>query len=308
MILNKCPETRVPARLLVRGAVVGSCRVLGVAGMGRLEDTKSMAKTLARGADKYVLYQRSVQDADHEVRMFSRVYRDAYQHPPRTLREDFCGTALVGAQWVRRNPTHEAWCLDLDPEPLRWGAKTQRQSLTPTQQERLHLVKADVRSVNQGPPVDVVAAENFSFYVFKTRALLGEYFRAAHQNLKKHGVLVLDMFGGPLTEVDHSEERRRMRGFTYVWQQTGFDPIHREARFAIHFRFKDGSVIRRAFTYDWRMWTIPEVRELLLETGFRHVAVYWSETEIRAHQPIQYRKRTRAASDRAWLAYVVGVK
>jgi hypothetical protein len=47
------------------------------------------------------------------------------------------------------------------------------------------------------------------------------------------------------------------------------------ARFHIHFEFRDGGGIRRAFTYNWRQWTIAELREILVEAGFRHVDIYW---------------------------------
>ena len=46
----------------------------------------------------------------------------------------------------------------------------------------------------------------------------------------------------------------------------------------IHFSFPDGSKIKKAFTYDWRLWTLPEIRELLLEAGFQRATVYWEGT------------------------------
>ena len=43
----------------------------------------------------------------------------------------------------------------------------------------------------------------------------------------------------------------------------------------IHFKFPDGSKIKRAFSYTWRLWTAPELRDMLLDAGFRNVTVYW---------------------------------
>ena len=47
----------------------------------------------------------------------------------------------------------------------------------------------------------------------------------------------------------------------------------------IHFKFPDGSRIKNAFSYDWRLWTLPEVQELLAEAGFDRITVYWQGTD-----------------------------
>jgi hypothetical protein len=47
---------------------------------------------------------------------------------------------------------------------------------------------------------------------------------------------------------------------------------------AIHFEFEDGSKLRDAFTYSWRIWSLPELTELLHEAGFGTVRV-WVEDE-----------------------------
>ena len=47
---------------------------------------------------------------------------------------------------------------------------------------------------------------------------------------------------------------------------------------AIHFEFEDGSRIDEAFTYSWRIWTLPELAELLLDAGFAKVR-FWAERE-----------------------------
>ena len=43
----------------------------------------------------------------------------------------------------------------------------------------------------------------------------------------------------------------------------------------IHFKFPDKTKIKNAFTYNWRLWTMVEIRELLSEAGFANVVVYW---------------------------------
>src|SRR5690606_33076657 len=67
--------------------------------------------------------------------------------------------------------------------------------------------------------------------------------------------------------------------FTYVWEQEKFNPISHDTVCHIHFEFPDGSRLERAFSYEWRLWTLPELRELLAEAGFSAVHVFWEEFE-----------------------------
>lgn len=269
---------------------------------------RSSRKTLAAQADKYQLYISSVQAPDVDVDFFDRAFRSFYGRKPSVLREDFCGTAVVCYEWVRSGRDRTAIGVDLDPEPLAWGIEHVATKLSDAQRRRVTLVQDDVRKV-QGAKADVVAAQNFSYLVFKTRDELRAYFRAAYRNLKRKGLLVLDLMGGPeVLEEDHQEETY-YRPVYYVWDQARFDPITYHCRFHIHFRFKDGSTKRRAFTYDWRLWTIPEVRELLAEAGFRETAVYWEDADSETGEGTgAYRQRASAPSDTAWICYIVGAK
>jgi hypothetical protein len=271
-------------------------------------------KSLAQQADKYALYLRSVQEPEHEVWFFDRVYKAEFGQKPRVLREDFCGAAAVCYEWVKRGEERRAIGVDLDPEPLRWGRQHLAVSLTQEQQSRVRLMRADVRDVS-GEKADVVAAQNFSFWIFKTRDELRGYFKAALANLGKRGVLVLDIMGGSEMQEDGREDKRRLRGpdgqpgFTYVWHQKRFDPITHGCQFAIHFRFEDGSELRDAFTYDWRLWSIPETRELLLEAGFSRVDVYWEgENRETGRGNGVYNRRSSGTADPSWVTYIVGVK
>ncbi len=264
--------------------------------------------TLASRADRYDLYLKSVQDPDHEVGFINKVYRQAYGRSPTILREDFCGTFAVCCSWVRNKPQRRAIGVDLDPEPLAWGRENNLARLPEPSQRRVDLMMEDVRAV-RGPKADIVAAQNFSFCIFKTRDDLRKYFRAAYRNLCPKGVFVLDLMGGPETLEEDHEDVHRQKGFTYVWEQNRFDPITHDITCFIHFRFKDGSEMRRAFRYDWRLWTIPELRELLGEAGFRRIDVYWEDTDSETGEGNDvYRRREHAESDSAWIAYIVGIK
>lgn len=262
-------------------------------------------KLTARTADRYDLYQRSVQEPEADVRFVRRIFRNRYGREPRVLREDFCGTAVICCEWVRAHRENRAVGVDLDPEPLAWGRRHNLAPLRPEQRQRVELVRGDVRRVARR--ADVVCAFNFSYYCFKSRDELRHYFAAARRNLGREGLLVLDAYGGPQAQ-QRMLEPRDCGGFDYVWDQDLFDPISHETRCYIHFEFRDGSALRRAFAYDWRLWTLPEIRELLGEAGFRETEVYWEGTERATNEPNGvFTRRRRAPDDPAWIAYLVGI-
>ncbi|MBI1370145.1 MAG: class I SAM-dependent methyltransferase [Planctomycetes bacterium] len=268
---------------------------------------KHRRRTLASQADKYQLYLASVQEPSVEVKFFDRVFKAEYKRPPQTLREDFCGTAAICYEWVHRRPGRRAIGVDLDPEPVEWGRKHLTDPLSQEEQSRVRLILDDVRTID-GEKADVLAAQNFSFWLFKSREQLLEYFKAACAHLEEEGLMVLDMMGGSeLLQDDHVETTRK-KGFTYVWDQKCFNPITNDVLFQIHFRFKDGSEMTGAFEYDWRLWTIPEVHELLLEAGFTAVDVYWEDEDADGEGTGVFRKRKFAPADAAWIAYLVAVK
>jgi len=269
---------------------------------------KKSGSSMASQADKYELYLKSVQEPEADIAFFERVFKKTYNRPARLLREDFCGTAAVCCQWVKGGPDRQAVGVDLDSEPLAWGRAHHLSQLSDEEQARVTLLQDDVRKVS-GAKADVVAAQNFSFWIFKTRQELGQYFKAALDNLDQQGLLVLDMMGGYEVIQDDQEDVTRCKGFRYVWEQHRFDPITHDCTFFIHFRFKDGSELSRAFEYHWRLWTIPEVCELLREVGFSQANVYWEGTDSKTSQGNgRYKKRKHAPSEPAWITYIVGVK
>ena len=70
----------------------------------------------------------------------------------------------------------------------------------------------------------------------------------------------------------------------------------------------DGSEMKRAFAYDWRLWSIPELRDLLAEAGFVDTEVYWEATDRKTGEGNgNYYKAESALDDPAWVAYIVGV-
>ncbi|MCO5165199.1 MAG: class I SAM-dependent methyltransferase [Planctomycetes bacterium] len=267
---------------------------------------KKAGRSLAAQADRYALYQRAVQQPDADLDFVSRVFRRRYGRPPRDVREDFCAAAFTACHWVRRNRENRAWGVDLDPEPLAWGRAHNVSELNDDQRGRLTLVQADVLAPRVVPPADIVLAQNFSYFIFKTRERLRAYFEAARAGLRPEGLLVLDLFGGPDSQ-RMGEERTRHRGFTYVWDQARYDAITNEILCHIHFEFPDRSRMRKAFSYDWRLWTIREVRELLAEAGFSASEAYWEGATAEGEGNGIYTRRESAVNEDSWLAYVVGI-
>jgi SAM-dependent methyltransferase len=258
-------------------------------------------------ADRYLLYQKAVQDPEGDVARLRRMYERIYGGSPRILREDFCGTAALAAAWVAAHRGNRAFGIDLDPEPLEWGRRHNIARLRPEQQARVTLVEGDVRAVRT-PRADVLAAFNFSFFLFKQRAELLRYFKRCRAHLADRGLFAIDAYGGP-ESLEPRQDRRRLGGFTYVWDQARYDPITHDATCHIHFEFRDGSRIDRAWTYHWRLWTLPELRELLAEAGFASSTVYWEGTELATNEPNGiFRPRAHAEPDPAWIAYLVAAK
>jgi hypothetical protein len=263
-------------------------------------------KTLAQRADKYLCYQRSVQEPDLDVTFVDRVFRKLRGRPARSLREDFAGTAAFSCAWVRRHRENTAFAIDLDPEPLEWGRRHNVAALGPEQQARVKLIEGDVRDVGH-EPVDVTVAYNFSYFLFETRPELLGYFRAARATLASDGALFLDVYGGGQA-MEALVEATEFDDFTYVWEQRSFDPIHNRGENHIHFEFPDGSELRRAFSYSWRVWTVPEIRELLAEAGFSECPVYWEGTDRRTGEGNDvFTRRERAEGDPAWVAHLVAL-
>lgn len=273
--------------------------------------------TMAEGADKYALYRLSVQDPEHEVDEFVRFFREAYGDSPTTLREDFCAAAAVCVEWARSDAARKAIGVDLDPEPLGYGRAHYLSTLTNEQRARVTLLQQNVMDCTQ--TADVIAAQNYSFFIFKTRDLVRRYFASVHECLHAEGIFVVDMLGGGAMHDEGIEEGRQVARptradkeknppFKYVWEEELFNPITHDVRFHIHFRFPDGSALERAFTYDWRMWTIPEIRELMEEAGFSDVRVYWETLDKNGDPSGHYALATKGRPDPAWLAYVVALK
>ena len=258
---------------------------------------------MAELADRYELYEAAVHDAKAEVQFIRRTFRKLRGRQPRRFREDFSGPASAACEWVRGGRSARAIGVDIEPEVLEWGRRHRLARLRPEARRRVRLVNADVLGVRT-EPVDVIAALNFSYWVFKSRQKLLRYFRNARRSLTADGLLVLDAFGG-YDAFREIKEHTRHKRFTYVWDQVRYRPVTGELECHIHFRFPDGSKIDRAFVYDWRLWTLPELQDLLHQAGFRRVTVYWEGDDGDGGGNGEFTPDAHGEADATWIAYVV---
>lgn len=263
--------------------------------------------TLAERADRHDLYQRSVQDPGWEVGFLAETFEALRGRPACSLREDFCGSALFACEWVKSGKDRKAVGVDLDGAVLAWGREHNVAKLSPAVAARLTLMQADVLEVRT-PAVDILAAFNFSYWVFKERATLKRYFERARSALADGGIFMLDAYGG-YDAYKVMREREDFGRFTYIWDQAGYDPVTSSTTCHIHFTFPDGSRLNQAFSYHWRLWTLAELQEVLAEAGFRASTVYWQGTDPKTGEGTdEFKPVQHGDPDPAWIAYIVAEK
>ncbi|KAL9391189.1 hypothetical protein Peur_015109 [Populus x canadensis] len=167
-------------------------------------------------------------------------------------------------------------------------------------------------------PRDIVCAFNYSCCCLHKRAELVLYFKHVLGVLsKKGGIFVMDLYGGTSSE-SKLRLQRRFPNFTYIWEQAEFDIIGRKTRISLHFHLqKQQRKLRHAFSYSWRLWSLPEIKDCLEEAGFQSVH-FWirqmPDTEANrrtegfgAGRDIKYEEVKAFEQEDAWNAYIVAV-
>jgi hypothetical protein len=258
--------------------------------------------------DKYWYYQRSVQSPDSDVIFLRDTYKEIKGKNPKVLREDFCGTFLICCEWAKLRGDHQAIGVDLDGEPIQYGLENYMTRIKPYQQERVNVLQRNVLDPKL-PQADIIAALNFSYCIFKDRDLLRKYFLNCYNTLNKSGLLVCDLFGGSQCyEPNEEETEHKEDGFSYFWDQDNWNPILNEAVFYIHFKRQGEKKRDKVFTYDWRLWSIPEVREIMKEAGFSKTHVYWDGTTKDGEGDGVFKRSEVGEHCESWVAYIVGEK
>ena len=262
--------------------------------------------TMAEMADRHQLYEASVQNVGEECGFITNTFEQLRGRTPLSWREDFCGTAAAACHWATLSPEHTAFAVDLDPEVLDWGRKNRLTRLTSEQQARVQMIESNVLTVDT-PKVDALGAFNFSYWIFQTRPLMLEYFARVKDTLKDDGIFFLDAFGG-YESMEEMKEKTKYDDFTYIWEQATYHPVTGEMTCHIHFKFPDKSKLKKAFSYTWRLWTLPEIQELLLEAGFKNPTVYWEGTDKDGEGNGVFEPDAKGEADAGWIAYIVAEK
>ena len=247
-----------------------------------------------------------MQNPEEDIKFLRRTYRGLRGRDARILREDFCGTFANSVHWVETDAKATAFAIDLDPEPLAWGKQNNLSKIPREEQQRVRILQRSVLSPKL-PSADVVCALNFSYYTFKERPLLRSYLAGVLKQLNPKGILVLDSLGGTDCQTP-CHETRKYSAFTYKWELESYNPIANHGKFAIHFKPKFRPILRRAFSYDWRIWSIVEIRELMKEVGFKRTIVYWEGTNRSGGGNGKFYKTETGEPCGTWIAYIVGIK
>ena len=263
---------------------------------------------------KLDLYRFAVQHPEAEVDFLRRCFVHYRGTLPTRFKEDFAGTAAVAAHWVSLDDDMRAVAVDSNRTTLRHARRVADGTLGHRVQD-LHLQCADVLEVTS-PRVHVVAALNFSSFVYHDRASLLRYFRSARKSLLPDGLLILDAYDGP-GALRTGEQKCIVRPpadvglqhFTYHWDQRAYDAVSSRVDCRIHFTLSDGERIENAFRYDWRLWSLTELLDLMHQGGFARAEV-WCDLPRTTHGRggWSYRPVRKLPAREDWVAYVAGVK
>jgi hypothetical protein len=254
---------------------------------------------------KYDYYEKSVQNAEGEVEFMRGEFKRFYGHSAFLFREDFCGTGAMSCNWVEQDKNCEAYAVDLDPEPIKMGYIRHHSKLSKPEQKRVHYMQKNVMTVKT-PKVDVVCAFNFSYFIFKSRKQMVQYFKAVRKSLNKQGVFFLDIFAGPESQKLITDVKK-LKNLTYYWECQHFNPFTHECTFAIHFRDGKGKKHENVFTYNWRFWTMPEIRDILVEAGFSKTIAYWEGDGDDGGGDGNFVPAEDAENCDAWVSYIAAL-
>lgn len=235
------------------------------------KESKKQRGGPSAGHDRYDLYEQCAQNPARDVRMLRAIHGG----DPRTLGEDFCGTAALSRAWIDLLPRGRAVAVDHDADPL---ARARARAGVG---KRMKIVRADVMDAND--PVDLIAVLNFSICEIHSRRALVRYLKHARGRLAADGALVLDIYDGSdafltgrVVQNLRSAKVPRAR-IRYEWEQRHADPLTGRVLNAMHFTVTGAGPRQRfedAFVYDWRLWSVPELQEAMTEAGFSGTEVF----------------------------------
>lgn len=265
--------------------------------------------------DRFDCYELCVQSPRHVSLFLYAVHGGE----PVVLREDFCGTAAISRRWVedgrRGGERRRAVGVDLDAEVIE-RARVENDRVGMGGEIRLICGDAtqdtdrpELRSVARDDGCDVVFVGNFSIGYIHQRPVLVEYLRASRERLARGnagfggGVMVCDVYDGPGAFREGSVTRvhpgRGHEVVRYTWEHREADVLTGMVVNAIHFQVEvEGEVVARypdAFLYRWRLWSIRELREAMMEAGFASTDVYQDVGPSTEDGPLRHGREVREA-------------
>lgn len=244
----------------------------------------------------YRLYEEAVQSPEVELDLFDHAFRGRFGTDPVSLREDFCGTALLCRHWVESDAERMARGVDVDESVLSLAHEMNRLPLDEDEVERFELRRGDAAERSERT-FDIITAGNYSWALLDDAALTA-YFESARDCLEEPGLFALELFGG-------ADLRRTLRhehpadGFTYVWEQTRYDEASRELDAVIHFHLDSGQSLRDAFRYRFVVRPWLEIEAALVAAGFASVTLWVEEPSG------GFSKRARAPESPVWGGYAL---
>ena len=256
--------------------------------------------------EKYALYEASVQNPAADIGFINKEFKKMYGKKPLVLREDFCGTGAMACAWVAQSKEHYAHAIDLDMEPISYGVENHLFKLAESDQSRVEYIKGNVLDLYDFK-ADVIVAFNFSYFFFKDRNLLVNYFSQVRKHLKKEGAFFIDLFGGTQAR-QPLEESVRHKNHTYYWDCDKYNPLTAECQYYIHFKIhKDNVKYERVFSYDWRMWDARELQDVLKDAGFSSSYIYWEGESKDGTGNGVFTRTNKAANCDSWVTYICAV-
>ena len=108
--------------------------------------------------------------------------------------------------------------------------------------------------------------------------------------------------------MEPNEHETEHDDFSYFWDQDTYNPVTHEAMFYIHFKRRGEKKREKVFTYDWRLWGIAELKDILEEVGFSKSLVYWEGTDEDGDGNGEFTVTEEGEDCESWVAYIVGIK
>jgi len=284
--------------------------------------------------DKFECYELCVQSPRHVVAFI----RAAHGREPVVLREDFCGSAAISRQWategLESGETRRAVAVDISAPSVARAVDLARAENALSHiaffcgdvLEEMHYWKcattpsggADPQSATDAVAPDVIFVGNFSLGYIHERAALVQYLKDCRTALRRgnaglgNGAFVCDTYGGARAFKTGGFERihpgRRGEIIRYTWSRDAADPVTGMVDNSISFRIEvGGEVVQelpRAFFYRWRLWSIAELREALLEAGFAGVSVHIDANIAPGQVPRGIASPAELGDD--WIVLIVG--